>query len=758
MAAGGAARCDLHVHSIASTDSGNYALRSARIGESFTAPERVYETARRRGMTFVTLSDHNTLEGALRIAHLEGTFLSEEVTTRFPEDDVPLHVLVWNLGENDHRDLQAWRPSVYDLVAFLRERRLAHALAHPLYRMGPPLTMTHVERMMLLFPVWEGRNGARPQASNELACQLAAAVTPQYLEKLAERHEIVPSHDTIALTGGSDDHAGLDIATTWTEAPGASVDEFLYAITRGSSAPMGEHGSTLKLAHALGGLALNAYRERAGGLPEPWGPPIADLFDEIADDAAERHAEILHATELAARLAGERARAVPESAASGLGSAGGRLAGLLLAGALHAPYAATQHHHASSRSDLRAIRESFFGVPASNDAPRAVVFTDTYFDTNGVAGTMRRIVASAVERQEPVRVITAGEEPRDEPGLTVLEPEWTLPLPGYGSIGLRFPSLAGLLLRVEAERPDVIQVATPGPVGVLGIVAARLLGVPIVGSYHTELGPYAYHLTRDVIVSGLVGAWVDFFYRQCGTILAPTRAVAAELEERGFAGRVGIWSRGVDTTAFSPAFRSTELRRSILDGGDTLLLSVGRVSREKRLDVLLAAFAEIRASRPGARLAIVGDGPALAELADAAGPGVLFLGERRGRELAELYASADIFCFPSTTDTFGQVLLEASASGVPLVAAGAGGAAELVLDARTGLLVPPGNVGALVDALVTLVDDPVARAALGARGREEALRRTWGNSLRELRSAHAAAASVLRSGAPTSGAVGERAL
>ena len=133
-------RCDLHVHSIHSTDSGNYALRRARLGESYTQPERVYRVCKARGMSYVTISDHNTVEGALRIAHEPDTFLSVEVTTRFPEDDVPLHVLVWNLGEEDHRDLQPYRPSVYELVAFLRERGLAHALAHPLYRMGPPLT------------------------------------------------------------------------------------------------------------------------------------------------------------------------------------------------------------------------------------------------------------------------------------------------------------------------------------------------------------------------------------------------------------------------------------------------------------------------------------------------------------------------------------------------------------------------------------------------------------------------------------------
>src|SRR5262249_17638728 len=167
------ARCDLHVHSRHSRDSGNYALRRTSLGESFTTVERVYETCRRRGMTFVTISDHNTLDGVLRIADRPGVFLSEEITTRFPEDGVLLHLLAWGWTEADHRGLQPARASVYELAAFLRERSIAHAIAHPLYRMGAPLTVWHVERLMLLFGVWEGRNGARPSSSNELACRLA---------------------------------------------------------------------------------------------------------------------------------------------------------------------------------------------------------------------------------------------------------------------------------------------------------------------------------------------------------------------------------------------------------------------------------------------------------------------------------------------------------------------------------------------------------------------------------------------------------
>ena len=723
-------RCDLHVHSIHSTDSGNYALRRASLGESYTPPERVYRACKTRGMTFVTISDHNTLDGALRIAHLPDTFLSVEVTTRFPEDDVPLHVLVWNLTEEDHRDLQPCRPSVYELAAFLRERGLAHALAHPLYRMGPPLTVGHIERLMLLFSAWEGRNGARSRESNELACRLAAAVTPEYLVKLAGRHDIAPSHGgRIALTAGSDDHSGLDIATTWTDARGSSVTDFLGAAVRGEGSVGGVHGSTLKLAHAVAALLVHAYRDSGAELPDTIRLQVEALFDCDAADAATRHREIADLSSRLVHLLGGRARTggVGFAALSGTGK---RLGALAFATALQVPYLASARHHADSRADLAAIESGFFGIARPRREPRALVFTDTFDETNGVAGTMRRLAYAAGTGAFPGAVVVASHEP-SPPGVVSLPPDWTIPLPTYDSLDLRFPLPTDVLDRIEAERPDVIHVATPGPVGLCGLAVARLLGIPVVGSFHTELGPYALHLTRDLIVAQAIEFYVDWFYKQCSTVLAPTAHVATALEARGLPA-VQIWGRGVDCALFDPARRDEALRSRLLDGGGLLLLSVGRLSQEKRLSVLLDAFARVSRVRPEARLAIVGDGPARAELRRTAPCGTVFVGEAYGEELARLYASADVFCFPSTTDTFGQVLLEAGASGLPAVAAAAGGGLELVGHGRTGLLVAPDDAGAFAAALLELADRPERREALGAAGRLTALDRTWDAAIARL--------------------------
>jgi glycosyltransferase involved in cell wall biosynthesis len=730
------ARCDLHVHSRFSTDSGNYALRRARLGESYTEPRRVYDVCLRRGMRFVTITDHNTVEGALRIADLPGAFLSVEVTTRFPEDDVPLHVLVWGLTEEDHRDLQPYRPSVYELRDFLAERGLAHALAHPLYRMGPPITSWHVERLLLLFGVWEGRNGGRPREHNEAACRIAALATPARLAALGERHDLEPRHrGPIALVGGSDDHGAVDIATTWTVAAGSTPADFLANAVAGGAAPDGEHGSAEKLAHAVLALFVNAYRSGSGKVPEAFEPLVADLFDTDADDAAERHGEITATASTLVAMLGERARAggLGFDAVAGMGP---RLARLALAAALQAPFLGTARHHADARRDLAAIEASFFGDPDRPPRPRqprALVFTDTFEETNGVAGTMRRLAA---EDAGDVVVVAAGDPGKATEGVLTIEPEWSLPLPTSEHIELRFPSLLDVLRRVEAERPDVVHVATPGPVGLSGLAVAKLLGLPLVGSYHTELGPYALHLTRDLVVAEAMGAYVDWFYGRCDVVLAPTAAVAADLARRNVTARIEVWSRGVDTAVFSPARRRRRVREELLGDGTFLLLSVGRLSPEKRLETLLASFELVLAEEPGARLAIVGDGPAREELERRSPPQVRLAGELRGADLAAAYASADVFCFPSTTDTFGQVLLEAGASGLPVVAAAAGGALDLVEPGATGLLVPPDDPAAFAAAVVRLARDPALRADLVRRGSAAASRRTWSRSFSELRAAY----------------------
>src|SRR5262249_42554022 len=235
-------------------------------------------------------------------------------------------------------------------------------------------------------------------------------------------------------------------------------------------------------------------------------------------------------------------------------------------------------------------------------------------------------------------------------------------------------------------------------------------------------------LTQDLLVSEALDRFVEWFYRQCTLVLGPTKAVAAALEQKGLEGRTAVWGRGVDGALFTPAQRHEDTRESLLGDRDVLALDVGRVSSDKRVEILLEAARLVERTGPDVRFVVAGDGPARELLTHEAPDNVRFIGEVHGTELSRLYASADLFCFPSTTDTFGQVLLEAAASGLPVIAAAAGGALELVEDGETGLLVPPDDAAVLADAVRSLARHPHRRAMLAAAARTKALDRTWESS------------------------------
>ena len=267
-------------------------------------------------------------------------------------------------------------------------------------------------------------------------------------------------------------------------------------------------------------------------------------------------------------------------------------------------------------------------------------------------------------------------------------------------------------------------------------MAAKLLGIPVVGSYHTELGPYALQLTRDPVVAELTGKYVDWFYGQCDIVLAPTFGVLVAHCAR-IGSRVLLWGRGVDSATFGPEHRDEGLRAELL-GGRRAAPALGRADfrRETHRRAPRHLRASFGARRPGHGSSWSATGPARGRLEGRGDPDVSFLGERRGPELAAVYASADLFCFPSTTDTFGQVILEAGISCLPTVAVAAGGAAELVRHDETGLVVPPDDVPAFAEALELLAGDPDLRARLGGGARQAAAGRTWERSFAELRDAY----------------------
>ena len=262
-------KVDLHVHSKHSTRPSQWILQKIGCPESFTEPIDLYNAARSKGMDLVTITDHNTIEGCLEIAHLPGTFISEEITTYFPNDKCKLHVLAYNITEKQHDDIQAVRESVYDLTTYLRTEGIVHVLAHPLYAVNDRLTPEHFEQALLLFNVFE-ENGTRDARQNQVLRDIITRLTPMDMKRLAERHNIKPYGKKPwlkGLTGGSDDHSSLNIARMHTVFKGiASIDNVLAGIQNHCCHAAGTAATPKTMAHNLYGIAYRFYRSRTSSM------------------------------------------------------------------------------------------------------------------------------------------------------------------------------------------------------------------------------------------------------------------------------------------------------------------------------------------------------------------------------------------------------------------------------------------------------------------------------------------------------------
>jgi phosphatidylinositol alpha 1,6-mannosyltransferase len=368
-------------------------------------------------------------------------------------------------------------------------------------------------------------------------------------------------------------------------------------------------------------------------------------------------------------------------------------------------------------------------------------------DVNGVAHSVVRVAEHLIRRGHAPLVIA----PEPASGLPRVAGRLPYPvvrvpsvaMPGYRSFRLGLPSrrIADALVGHDT---DLVHLASPFVLGARGSAVAQHLRLPTVAVYQTDIPAYATaYGQRRSGAAGRTGAgfwrgrphaafagvasvgeaaawrWLRAIHNAAERTLAPSSAAATALHEHGIE-RVWLWRRGVDPARFDPAQRSAALRRALAPNGEVLVGYVGRLAVEKRVDLLAPLTA-----LPNTRLVVVGGGPAEGALRRAL-PGAVFLGVRRGGQLARIYASLDIFVHSGPYETFGQTLQEAAASGLPVVAPRSGGPADLVQDGVTGYLVQPHSAAALAGAVSVLADRPGLRAAMGAAGRRSVLGRSWG--------------------------------
>jgi glycosyltransferase involved in cell wall biosynthesis len=777
------ARADLHVHSKHSNRPSEWILRQFGAPESFTEPREVYRRARERGMDFVTLSDHDTVNGALEIAHLPGTFLSEEVTVEFPEDGCEIHCLVLGIDEAQHRAIQALRKNVYELRDYLVAADVLHSVAHPLYRVNDRLTLDQVEKLLVLFNRFEALNGMHERRANGLVRRIFGALTCEIVEELAERHRLLPVGPTPwikTFTGGSDDHGGHYIATTYTTTPpAAGVAEYLDHLRAGRHQPGGDTGSSLRLTQSLYSIAHEYYRRqfplglgsrqdrfaellRALALGTPAPPPHPQQAQRrrgaFSGWTVRRGAARPQATRGEPGETVERqtfgasndatqetvtalVRGLVRNARRGrlsqsLGAAAAEIAPLALTLAPYLVALQAQHKDADL---LDAAARRFLGQSAEQvlggKTAKKAWFTDTLTDVNGVAKTIRTLASLARDSGREMVAVTCGiGAPPPDLAVVDFRPLAAFPIPGYESQRIALPPLAQVLEHCERERYSEILISTPGPLGLAGLAAGKLLGIPVTGIYHTDFPLYVRHLAGSATLEDMTWTYMRWFYGQMDTLYVGSRCYREVLARQGFAPhKLALLPRGVDSGFFHPGKRQPRFWDRFGAEPGFKFLYVGRVSREKNLDALLAAFLDFLASGRAAQLAVVGDGPYLKELAHRCRRReILFTGFLHGEDLARAYASADLFVFPSTTDTFGNVVLEAQASGLPAIVSNQGGPQEIVTPLDSGLVVDAGRQGELARAMIRLHDDNALRLEMASRAVESARRNSWERLLERL--------------------------
>jgi glycosyltransferase involved in cell wall biosynthesis/predicted metal-dependent phosphoesterase TrpH len=772
-------KTDLHVHSRYSNKSSSWALRKFNCPESYTKPEFIYDMAMKKGMDYVTISDHNSINGALEIAHLPGAFISTEVTTYLPEDGCKLHVVALDITEDSFSDIMHLRNNVYELVGYLQKNRLTHFLAHLLYDMNSKLTLDTIEKMLLLFNTFEVKNGTRSKRYNGCIRDLIACLSRQRIEQLANKHNIIPAGPEPwkkAMVGGSDDHGGFFVGRVYTVSyAGESLQAFMDSINRREVWAEGDDGDALTLSHSIYGIGyrffkekiepkknnqfpfINALLSRVFGaedrkstivdkinlfikknIPELYDGHDGKTFEQILDQEARRllsDRKFLHSlsTEdinrkvfaVTSHLVNRLVYIYTERLTRAYSTLGimdlvNSLGTIGFIHVLASPYYVAYHHQHRSKNLVRDLSVRFSLPDGGNGRQKIALFTDTLNEINGVALTIKRLIETAKKRNIELTVITASEQDTGfREGVMNFKSVGEFALPEYPELKLHFPPILDIIDYFDREGFTRIHTSTPGTLGILSLFVAKLMDVPVSGTYHTDIPQYVGNLTDDSFLEDVAWNYMIWFYNLMNEVMVPSASTRSQLIERGLiASKVKPLPRWVDMELFSPAKRDPQFWRGYGLGDELKFLYVGRVSKEKNLQVLADAFMRLTNPVEQGTLIIVGDGPYRKELeTKLSGYPVVFTGFLAGEELCKAYASADVFVFPSTTDTFGNVVLEAQASGLPVIVSDQGGPKELLQDGLSGFVVNTNNVEALTSAMQFFEADRRLAADMGNQAR-----------------------------------------
>ncbi len=788
-------RADLHLHTRHSRRSPEWLLRRLEVPASVSDPKELLEKLRRAGMDFITFTDDDTIDGCLEIADQPGTFLSESVTATFPEDGARISLLVWGITELQHREIGQLRTNIYELQQYLVQSGIVHGVAMPLQGLADKLRPLHLMRLALLFRHFEGINGRAIGLLSTVTrhlFDLTPADIERFSSLTGLQPTHYEPWKKVCF-GGSDDHGGTIPGSAFTETPEARyITAFLNHLKEGRCEARGSSGTPLRAALDTYQVAFSHAKERlAGHSASPTIRLVEKAFarfmegkDPTVFTAGEKFAFLAQGIasgkifelanpgprslwkELSAALNEPAMRAELNQELEGIDDPSRRaflmanmmasrlayrltmqflqqllegrfLESIQMIGpvvplvAMLSPY--LYAFRTPPRSRLREAAMLLRGeLPPELRNSRRAWFTDTLDDVNGVSTTIQRMSGALAANDRSVEVMVSRKEV-SVPGIPLknFPPIGEFELPEYELQKLSFPPLLQIIDHLQTGGFTEVIISTPGPVGLAALAAAKVLGLPTAGIYHTDFPEYVRILTEDGLMESLTWNFMHWFYAQLDTLYVNSEHYRECWVERGIAPeKIKILPRGLDTGLFHPEKRQADFwkKRGLLEG-EVGAIYVGRVSREKNLDLFAAACRRLLAAGVKVRPLIVGDGP-YAEMMKELLPEGIYTGSLHGEELASAYASADLFVFPSTTDTFGNVVIEAQASGLPVIVSDVGGPRDLVEDGTDGRITKGLDLDALTAAIRQLVEDAPLRQRMGVASRARVAERDWSRAAR----------------------------
>lgn len=584
-------KIDLHIHTRFSKRPANWLLKKLGCPESFTDPVACHAALMRAGMTHVTLTDHNTIDGCLYIAHLPNTFISEEITAYFPEDRCKVHVLAYRLTETHHKEIQDVRENLYELVAYLRNHNLPHAIAHPFSAVNDRFTLEHFERLLLLFRVFE-LNGDQEPAVNMMLRRVIESLNEASIMRLSEKHRLPVVMDQPwrkAFLAGSDDHAGTAIGSSFTRVGGAQTPDEFFAGIEDGQATLGVHGSAPQaFGRNIYSVAYRYLKDRFGLAAHSGGDSLLRFLDALLDPYKPRQYGIL--SNLSYAINRRRAvKALPENSslteflrnrAGKLIRENARLAEIMQkddsvagddgnqwyqfvdqvanqttahlsanffkrlangelfdlfhtlgsAGSLYvmlAPYFVAYPFHATERRLARNIGEALLQL---EKAPlRVAQFVDTIgTDPGELPETMH------LRDKLRLKIITCLDEERDIPGVKRFPPIAVQPMPELPEGALPVPPFLQILDYCYEKHFDRIHIASPGPCGFVALAIAKLLGLPLTIEFSDQFKSLMERIGPASGMEELIWRSAAWFANQTDGVYVFSALDADVLLERGF--------------------------------------------------------------------------------------------------------------------------------------------------------------------------------------------------------------------------------